>query len=174
MTALARWSLALALLGGCAASSTVQTRTTGDGTSFESQRVRLASRDMSGAIGVRDRVFWQASASCAGPGCVPTEVDLAFVNGSDFELDVDPRKVEVTVDGLSRAWPNPDIPRDRIGQRIPRGEFLRITVSADDFAQLAEAGEVRVAFGSTGTAPFVASRASRAPFRDLARAISAP
>lgn len=164
----------LVLLVGCAPTASVQTtyddaRAT---TTLETRRVLLTNRDLTGALRTQQRVFVQATASCAGRGCVPDEVDLAFINGSDFQLDIDPREVEVTVDGRSRSWTNEGLRREALGVTVVRGEFLRITVPVADFVRLASAQDVGVSFGRTGTSPYVATYDRREPFRDLAERLS--
>lgn len=168
-----RLLLGLAVLAGCAVGSSVRVQPNGAGVAYESSRARLTDRDMGGALGVRNRLYWQASAACAEPGCVPETVEIAFVNGSDYELDVDPRQVEIGADGLSRTWTNNDVDQRRVGRAIARGEFFRVTVSRDEFERIARSDDVRVRFGLTGTSPFESSLVSRAPFRDLAAALAA-
>ena len=162
----------LVLLGGCAPTGSLQTTTDGATTVHTTRRVPLTDRDLTGALVARGRLSWTATASCAGAGCVPGEVELAFVNGSDFDIDIDPREIAVVVDGRTQSWTLDGFRREAYGRTVTRGEFVRVALSVADFARLAAAQEVQVSFGQTGTRPYEASFDSRAPFRELAAALS--
>lgn len=113
------------------------------------------------------RVMLQAFASCDGPTCRPSTIDLAFFNDSSADLNLDYRRIELVFDGRSLEWE--DLSRFEESPRylVPRGEFIRVPLSLNDFEQFARANEARVIFGLTGTSTFRMPFERRAELREM-------
>lgn len=152
---------------GCAASEAVQVSydRSRDTSTYESSRTLLGYRDMSGGLASGQRVMWKAVASCSGEACTPEEVALVFYNDSDVDLNLDYRRLQIDFDGTSRDWEGLAEIDERAAYTVPRGEFLRIPVSSDDFVRMANASLVEIHFGKTGTSIFSVPFERRASFR---------
>lgn len=159
---------------GCAASSSVRVDydAVANRSEYRSDRIRIGLRDMNAGLVSGQRVFVQAVADCQGEGCLPTEVHLAFFNESDNVLNLDDRRLEIVYDGTARQWLGQTRMNVPFSGGVPRGEFVRVPMSADEFTQMANAKDVRISFGETGTARYDLSHAGRLPFRALAERLA--
>ena len=156
-------------LHGCATSGSTGVRydpATGVST-FESDRSVMGYRDMSGGLAREQRVMWQALASCSGQGCIPEEIALAFYNDTSKNLNLDSRRVQLVVDGVTHDWQDLSRLMEAPHHIVPPGEFIRVSLPGSAFVNLAHAQKVEVLFGETGTSSFNVSFARRAKFRDF-------
>ena len=159
--------LMLLALYGCATAESVGVHydPTADRSSFESDRIVLGYRDMSSGLVSNQRVMWQALASCSGKDCIPDEVTLAFFNDTSRDLNLDYRRLQVIVDGVSHDWRDLSRVTEPADYRVPQGEFLRVSLAGAAFVKVAHAQQVEVLFGETGTSTFTVSFGRRAGFR---------
>ncbi|MEM1094483.1 MAG: hypothetical protein AAGJ10_07755 [Bacteroidota bacterium] len=170
-----RYALALFVMIGvaaCATPAAVQVRTdaeTGVNT-YTSSRVTMGHRSMGAGLAGQQRVMWQAVAACEGEACVPDEVELIFVNSTSQDLNLDYRRLEMVVDGTSREWVDPSSQAAPNFATVPTGEFLRVTLTRAEFVAFAEAEEVELRFGETGSTVFAVNPDRRALFREFAAA----
>lgn len=143
-------------LCGCASSEAVQVRynRSSDTSTYESPRAVMGYRDISGGLASGQRVMWKAWASCSGEACVPEEVALVFYNDSNTDLNLDYRRIQLDFDGTSRVWEDLSKFDERAAYAVPRGEFVRVSLTRDDFTRLANATLVEIHFGRTGTSVF--------------------
>lgn len=156
---------------GCASSEPARVHfDPGRGTStYTSSTVRVGSPNRADlASGLR--VTMQATATCPGQGCTPDEVELAFHNDvdSNSNLDIDSRRLQIIFDGTVRDWEDTSRLHEPVQYAVRRGEFFRVVVPVADFVRIAEARDVSVVFGLTGTSSFRVAFDRRAPFRALA------
>ncbi len=163
-------ALLLLFLYGCAASTPVQVSydRSSDISRYTSARVLIGNRDMSGGLVSNQRVFWQAVASCSGEACTPDEVVLVFYNDSNYDLNLDYRRLQLNFDGTSRNWEDLARRDDQADYRLPRGEFVRVPLTNADFARMAHSGPVEILFGMSGASVFSVPYDRRASFRALA------
>ena len=162
--------LLLLCLCGCASSETVQVRynRSSDTSTYESARTLMGSRDLSGGLASGQRVMWKAWASCSGEACVPEEVALVFYNDSNTDLNLDYRHLQLDFDGTSRVWEDLTELGERVAFTVPRGEFVRVSLTRDDFTRVANATLVEIHFGRTGTSVFSLPFDRRATLRTFA------
>ena len=163
-------ALLLLFFYGCASSEPVQVnynRSSGIST-YTSSRVLIGNRDMSGGLVSNQRVMWQAVASCSGEACTPDEVALVFYNDSNYDLNLDYRRIQLNFDGTSRDWDDLGRLDNRAAYTVPRAEFVRVPLSSANFARVAHAGLVEILFGLSGTSLFSVSYERRASFRAFA------
>lgn len=155
-------------LWGCAASEPLEVRydpATGQ-SSYESKRMIMGYRDMSAGLVVNQRIMWQALASCSGQDCTPEEVTLVFFNDTSEDLNLDYRRLQLIIDGITYDWQDLDLLLEPgYYTRVPSGEFFRVSLEREVFVQLAKAQEVAVLFGETGTTVVQVPYARRAGFR---------
>lgn len=153
------------LLGGCAAPEPVKVAydATSNATSYESRSLTI-STNRSNALGLQGRqlLTMRAAAACLGRDCVPDEVLLVFANAGENETALYYEPLEIEADAANYTWT--DLLDREEAERISPGDFLRVPMDRSDFAQLAQAQEVR---GSLGETPFRLSYDERAPFREL-------
>jgi len=165
--------LLLLVLGGCKASETARNGfdpATGRST-YSSPRILMDHVDLSGGLASNQRVMWRAMASCSGDGCTPNDVDLVFYNDADRGLNLDSRRVQIVFDGMTRDWEDLSRIEEPAAYSTPRGEFMRVSLSGLDFARMAEAREVEVILGMTGTTRLRVPHDRRNEFRALAAEI---
>ncbi|MEM6645254.1 MAG: hypothetical protein AAF730_03285 [Bacteroidota bacterium] len=168
-----RYAFALFVMVGvaaCATPAAVQVRSDADTgiNTYTSSRVTMGHRSMSDGLAGRQRVMWQAVAACEGDACVPDEVELIFVNSTSQDLNLDYRRLEMIVDGTAQEWIDPSSQAAPNFATVPTGEFLRVTLTRDDFVQFAEAEQVELRFGETGSSVFTVGPDRRAIFREFA------
>lgn len=158
-------------LFGCAASEPVRVNydsSTGMST-FESNRITMGYRNMSGGLASNQRVMWQALGSCSGQNCTPGELELVFYNDTSKDLNLDSRRLQLIVDGTTaHDWEDLSRTIEAGHYGVPPGEFIRIPLAGDDFVKLAQAEKVEILFGETGTSVFSVSFMRRAEFREFA------
>lgn len=159
--------LMLPLLCGCASSSNIGKAFDPESnkTSYESDRIVMGYRDMSGGLASNQRVMWRAAASCTGNDCIPDEVMLVFYNDTSRDLNLDYRRIQIVVDGVNHEWEDRSRLTERPEYRVPPGEFLRVSMARSSFVDLANADKVEVLMGETGTSVFRVSFDRRAKFR---------
>lgn len=165
--------LILLTLFGCATSEPFRVNydsATGMST-FESNRIIMGYRNMSGGLASNQRVMWQAMGSCSGQNCIPGELELVFYNDTSKDLNLDSRRLQLIVDGTTHDWE--DLTRTIEGgfYGVPPGEFIRVPLTGHDFVKLAQADKVEVLFGETGTSVFNVSFMRRAEFRAFAEVL---
>ena len=161
------------VLSGCAASEPVQVNynpATGQ-SSFESERLVMGYRDMRAGLASNQRVMWQALASCSGQACTPDEVTLVFYNDTSRDLNLDYRRLQLVVDGITHDWQDLGRETEPAHYAVPRGEFIRVSLAGGVFVRLAWSEQVEVRFGETGTSVFSVPYARRAGFRAFATAL---
>jgi len=160
----------MAGVAACAPATAVRVQTnaeTGINT-YTSSRATMGHRSMSDGLAGRQRVMWQAVAACEGDACVPDEVELIFVNSTSQDLNLDYRRLEMIVDGVSQEWIDPSSQAMPNFATVPTGEFLRVTLTRAEFVAFAEAEKVELRFGDTGSSVFTVSPDRRAIFREFA------
>jgi len=160
-------------LYGCVASEPVQVHYDSaiGSSSYESRRIVLGYRDMSAGLASNQRVMWQALASCSGQDCTPDEVTLAFYNDTSKDLNLDYRRLQLKVDGITHDWQDLGRETEPTHYTVPPGEFIRVSLARAAFVRLARAQQVEVLWGETGTSIFSVSFAQRAGFRAFAAAL---
>lgn len=150
-------ALLLLFFYGCASSEPVQVnynRSSGIST-YTSSRVLIGNRDMSGGL-VSNQ---------------PRQIDeeeLVFYNDSNYDLNLDYRRIQLNFDGTSRDWDDLGRLDNRAAYTVPRAEFVRVPLSSANFARVAHAGLVEILFGLSGTSLFSVSYERRASFRAFA------
>ena len=165
--------LLMALLGGCLSSrpELVAYDAGTDQTTFKSEKALVGNINLSGGLTSGQRVMMRAFASCTGLNCKPGQVDVAFLNDSSADLNLDYRRIQLVFDGKTLDWEDPSRASEPTYYHVPRGEFIRVPMSAADFARLASADKVEVHFGLTLSTSLLMPHSTRAPLRDLAEAI---
>lgn len=161
--------LSILLVGGCASSRQAEvTYEAKEGkTTFISSKALLGHVSMSGGLAAGQRVNMQAFAACDGRDCTPSEVEIAFLNDSGSDLNLDYRRVHIIADSRELDWEDPLRLSDPPHYSVPRGEFIRVPVQLNDFMVLATARDVEIVFGHTGTSAFRVPFDRRAPLRDF-------
>ncbi len=139
--------------------------------SYESRRIVMGYRAMSAGLASNQRVMWQALASCSGQNCTPDEVTLAFYNDTSKDLNLDYRRLQLTVDGITHDWQDLGRETEPAHYTVPPGEFIRVSLARAAFVRLARAQQVEVLLGESGTSVFSVSFAHRAGFRAFAAAL---
>ncbi len=164
-----RHVLILALLAGCAAprSAVVEYDPSLDLTVFTSGKIILGRVNMSTGLASGQRVTMQAAASCEGRACEPAEYVLIFLNDSGTDLNLDYRRVRLTFSGRELDWEDLGRVDEPEYYGTPRGEFIRVPLSASDFRSVATAQDLEVFFGRTSTVRFTLSFDRLEPLRDL-------
>jgi len=160
-------------LYGCAASEPVQVHYDPaiGRSSYASRRIVMGYRDMSAGLASNQRVMWQALASCSGQDCTPDEVTLVFYNDTSRDLNLDYRRLQLKVDGITHDWQDLGRETEPAHYTVPPGEFLRVSLARAAFVSLARAQQVAVLLGESGTSVFNVSFAHRAGFRAFAAAL---
>ena len=163
----------VALLSGCASSQPeLMTYDAGTGeTSYQSEKALVGNINLSGGLASGQRVMMRAFASCKGEGCKPSQVEVAFLNDSSSDLNLDYRRIKLVFDGRTFDWEDSSRIQEPTYYHVPRGEFIRIPISASDFVRLAAADRVEVHFGLTLTTMLLMPRDRRAPLQALAEFI---
>lgn len=167
--------LVILTTGGCASTENPEQRynpATGR-TQFQSPKVLVGNVNMTSGLAGGQRLMMQAFASCEGPACRPSTVELAFFNDSSADLNLDYRRIELVVDGRSMDWEDLGRFDESPHYFVPRGEFIRVPLSRGDFERFAGAAEVRVIFGLTGTSTFRMPYERREPLREMAANLQA-
>ncbi len=139
--------------------------------SYESRRIVMGYRDMSAGLASNQRVMWQALASCSGQDCTPDEVTLVFYNDTGKDLNLDYRRLQLIVDGITHDWQDHSRETEPAHYAVPPGEFIRVSLARAAFVRLARAQQVEILFGESGTSVFNVSFAHRAAFRAFAAAL---
>ncbi len=163
------WITVLILIAGCTTADYLvmnYSEETGI-TEYASRRTALGVRDLSAGLASGQRVMWQAVASCQGASCQPDEVTLILFNDSSRDLNLDYRGLTITTDGVDTMWSDL-ASEDVLGFAVPRGEFLRVAVSAKYFVRIVEANQVEVSFGPAAGTQLNVPASRRAAFRTLA------
>lgn len=160
--------LSLALLVGCAASRMSQTGynpATG-ATTYRSTKV-VGNIDASAGLVSGQRVSMQAIASCTGQDCRAPQVELSFLNDTSRDMSLDYRRVQIRFDAKKLEWEDPARQYEPAHYMLPRGEFIRVPIPWSDFKQMANAEDVQVIFGLTGTRSLSIPHVRLAPLRQL-------
>ena len=157
------------ILYSCASTSpfTVKYDPASGQSNYASNRSVMGFRSMSGGLSANQRIMWQAQAACAGDSCTPDEISLVFYNDTSKELNLDYQGLRIIIDGTEHSWKESNLPIEQGFFRVPRGEFTRVSLAPSVFVDLAEAKEVEVLFGETGTSSFNSIHSGRAEFRAL-------
>lgn len=165
--------LTLLMLCSCASSTSIGVAfdPATNASSYESDRIVMGYRDMSGGLASNQRVMWRAMASCTGKDCTPDEVTLVFYNDTSRDLNLDYRRIQILVDDVHHEWEDQSRITERPEYRVPPGEFLRVSLAGSAFADLSRAQKVDVLMGETGTGVFRVSFDRRAKFRTFAEAL---
>ncbi len=166
--------LLLVLLGGCA-SQRPEMITYDDvrgKTIYTSSKLLAGNISMSGGLASGHRVMMQAFASCDGRPCKPNEVELAFLNDSSADLNLDYRRIEIVFAGKRVHWEDYGRLNEPTHYSVPRGEFIRLPVNRGDFEMMARAPKVEIIFGLTGTTAIDVPFSRREPLRELAETIA--
>lgn len=161
---------------GCAATQTAQVHydPVEDLTTFRSAKVLIGRVSMSSGLSSGQRVMMQVFGTCEGPDCIPSTVDLLFLNEGDRDLNLDYRRIELEFAGRSLAFEDVGRYDEPTQYAVPRGEFVRVPASLSDFEEMVSADEAAIVFGSTGTTQFELSNAQMAPLRSFLADVSAP
>lgn len=114
----------------------------------------------------------QAFAACDGRRCKPNEVEIAFLNDSSADLNLDYRRIEIAFAGRSINWEDESRINEPSYYSVPRGEFIRVPVNRGDFELMARAPEMEIKFGQTGTTVMDVPFSRRAPLREMAETIA--
>ena len=165
--------LILLTLYGCATSEPVGVRydPATDKSSFQTNRIIMGYRSLSGGLTSDQRVMWQALASCSGRNCTPDEIAIAFFNDTSKDLNLDYRRLQMIVDGVTHDWQDLNRLADSGHNSVPPGEFVRVHLATSAFAKLAKAQKVEILFGETGTSVFTVSLKRRAEFQEFVEAL---
>ncbi len=138
-----------------------------DKTTYSSSKALVGNIGMTGGLASGQRVMMQAFATCDGPGCNPSEIEIAFLNDTSSDLNLDYRRVEIVAGPRHLEWEDALRLSEPTHFSVPRGEFIRVPLNRADFKELAEAANVEIIFGLTGTTPFRVPADRRVPLRDL-------
>lgn len=159
----------LLLIGACATGREARVRydQTSGKTTYSSAKALVGNVSMTSGLASGQRVMVQAFATCDGPGCSPSEIEVAFINDSSSDLNLDYRRVEIVAGGRKMEWEDAVRLTEPPHFSVPRGEFIRVPLSRADFRTLAEAADVEIIFGLTGTTPLRMPPDRRAPLRYL-------
>lgn len=142
-------------------------------TVYSSSKLLAGNISMSGGLASGHRVMMQAFAACDGAACKPDEVEIAFLNDSSADLNLDYRRIQIVFGGRSVEWEDHGRNTEPHYYVVPRGEFIRLPVSRGDFEAIASSPNVNIVFGLTGTTVLQVPFNRRAPLRELAETISA-
>lgn len=124
---------------------------------------------MSAGLVTNQRVLWQVEAACAGVDCSPDVIEIAFFNDASTQLHLDYRRLQIFYDGKHLDWNDESRRNENAQTDVPRGEFMRITLSGADFAEVVHAKKVEFHFGLTGTSVFRVPAVRRVALQDLAK-----
>lgn len=141
-------------------------------TVYTSPKLLAGNLNMTGGLTSGHRVMMQAFASCEGRTCRPNEIELAFLNDSSADLNLDYRRVKIVFAGRSVEWEDEGRITEPTYYSVPRGEFIRVPISRGDFELMANAPLMEVTFGQTGTTVIDVPFSRRAPLRELVEAIA--
>lgn len=157
--------LCLLAISACATNESVRGGFDPDqfATAYETRSIALRM-NRTNAMGLQGKqlVTLRAASACPGQDCLPQEVVLVFANAGDNETLLNYETVTLTADEKEYSWEGL---LDRLeAARVPPGDFLRLSLDREDFAQIANA---EVVTGTLGGAPFRLPRDQRQPLRDL-------
>lgn len=174
---LASTQLALGLLTllflGCASTARIEVEhdASSNTSTYATKKTLFGHVGQSGGLVTNQRVMWLAEASCLGTGCTPDDVEIAFINDATTQLNLDYRRIQMVFNDQTLNWSDESRRIEPAHSGVPRGEFMRITLSAADFATMVRATDVAVFFGQSGTSTFQVPTAHRTTFQALAEAM---
>lgn len=162
-----RWIAVFLLVfaGGCVSPETVRMDYDADTgrTLYETPGVDILET-RSSAMGLQGKqgVSLRITGACRGEGCVPDHLEFIFTREGDSESWMDIRTLAFEMDDETFQWEQQSGRESTV--RILPGEFMRVSMTLEQFGHFATGQSVS---GSLGGTPFRISYRDREPFRAL-------